>query len=81
MQSLHMEKRTDRLMAANVDLAFNISLAFGLDSGIRTLHEEKAPSSVIQRVLIDGGPRRGATWSRLEPPSHGDPCTGSNKGY
>ena len=54
-----MEKRTDRLTAAYVDLAFNIAISFGLDAGLRVLSEQKMPTSVVQRVLIEGGPRRG----------------------
>lgn len=55
-----MDKRTDRLMAVHVDLAVNIAAAFGMAAGVRSLHEIGAPSPVIQRVLIQGGPRRGA---------------------
>jgi len=53
-----MEKRTDRLTAAYVDLAFNIANSFGLDAGLRVLRDQKAPPAVVQRVLIDSGPRR-----------------------
>lgn len=66
-----MEKRTDRLMAAYVDLAFNVAVSFGLHAGLRVLREQKVPSSVVLRVLIMGGPRRGFTWARLEPLSRG----------
>jgi len=61
-----MEKRTDRLMAAYVDLAFNIAISFGLAAGLRVLHEQKVPSSVVLRVLVMDGPRRGFTWAKLE---------------
>jgi hypothetical protein len=70
-----MEKRTDRLMAAYVDLAFNIAISFGLDAGIRVLHEQEVPPSVSQRVLVAGGPRRGASWAKLERSSCGAPHT------
>ena len=66
-----MEKRTDRLMAAYVDLAFNVAVSFGLKAGLRVLREQKVPSSVVLRVMIMGGPRRGSTWAKLEPSSRG----------
>lgn len=68
-----MEQRTDRLTAAYVDLAVNVVTAFGLDAGVRVLHQHKTPLAVVQRVLIDGGPRRGATSATLEPSSRGVP--------
>jgi len=68
-----MNLRTDRLTTAYVDLAVNISISFGLEAGLRVLREQKAPSSVVRRVLIKGGPRRGATWARLEPSWHDEP--------
>ena len=55
-----MEQRTDRLTAAYVDLAVNVAIAFGLDAGVRYLHRQKTVLAVVQRVLIEGGPRRGA---------------------
>jgi hypothetical protein len=54
-----MERRSDRLTAAYVDLAVNVAIAFGLNAGIRFLHEQKTLPSVVQRVLIEDGPRRG----------------------
>lgn len=53
-----MEKRTDRLTAAYVDLAFNVAVSFGLAAGLKVLHDQKTPPSVVQRVLIECGPRR-----------------------
>ena len=70
-----MEKRTDRLMAAYVDLAFNVAISFGLAAGVRVLREQKVPSSVVLRVLIMGGPRRGFTWAKPAPSSRGAPRT------
>lgn len=55
-----MDKRTDRLMAVYVDLAVNVARAFGLSAGVRVLDEQGIPPGVLQRVLIEGGPRRGA---------------------
>lgn len=40
-------------------------------AGLRVLREQKVPSSVVLRVLIMGGPRRGFTWARLAPSSRG----------
>jgi len=54
-----MEKRTDRLKAAHVDLAVNVRAAFGLSAAIRVLQNEGVSPAVIQRVLINSGPRRG----------------------
>jgi len=54
-----MDKRTDCLIAAHVDLAVNVRTAFGLSAAIRVLQNEGASPAVIQRVLINSGPRRG----------------------
>lgn len=54
-----MEQRTDRLTAVYVDLAINVTTAFGLDAGVRVLHQQGTPPAVVQRVLIEDGPRRG----------------------
>jgi len=56
-----MEQRTDRLTAAYVDLAVNVAISFGLDAGLRVLRDQKAPPPVVQRVLVESGPRRGAS--------------------
>lgn len=61
-----MDQRTDRLMAMQVDLAVNIAAVYGMAAGVVSLHECGAPLAVIQRVLIQGGPRRGST--SAEPP-------------
>lgn len=53
-----MDKRSDRLTATYVDLAINVCTAFGLSSGVRVLQEEGVSPTVIQRVLIEGRPRR-----------------------
>ena len=53
-----MDKRTDRLTAAYVDLAVNVRTAFGLPASVRVLQDEGVALPVIQRVLIDNGPRR-----------------------
>lgn len=54
-----MEQRTDRLTAAYVDLAVNVAVTFNVAAGVRVLHLHKTPPAVVQRVLIDCGPRRG----------------------
>ena len=64
-----MENRTDRLTAVYVDLAVNISIAYGMATGVRSLHDCGVVPAVIQRVLIDGGPRRGVTSATPEPSS------------
>jgi hypothetical protein len=66
-----MEKRTDRLTATYVDLAVNVARVFGLEAGMRVL-QNKAPLPVIQRVLIDVGPRRGAPLSMPDLSSHSE---------
>lgn len=52
-------RRTDRLTAVQVDLAVNVAAVFGMGAGVRVLHAEGIPPAVVQRVIIDGGPRRG----------------------
>ena len=54
-----MNKRTDRLTATHVDLAVNVTAVFNLAAGVRALHEQGVSPEVVQRVLIDRGPRRG----------------------
>ncbi len=56
-----MDRRTDRLVAVQVDLAVNVAAVFGLGAGVRVLHAEGISPAVVQRVIIDGGPRRGAS--------------------
>ena len=70
-----MENRIDRLTAVHVDLAVNVSVAFGLGAAVDASHELGIPPQVVQRVLIEGGPRRGATLARPEPSSHDAPRT------
>jgi hypothetical protein len=62
-----MEKRIDRLTATYVDLAVNVAITFGLEAGMRVL-QHKTPLLVVQRVLIEDGPRRGVPSATLEPP-------------
>jgi hypothetical protein len=76
-----MDKRTDRLMAAYVDLAFNVAIVFGLDAGLRVLREHTVPPSVVHRVLVKGGPRRGFTWTRLGPSSRSAPSFRTTRYY
>lgn len=56
-----MDKRTDRLTAVQVDLAVNIAGVYGMAAGVLSLHQCGTPLPVIQRVLIQSGPRRGST--------------------
>jgi hypothetical protein len=67
-----MEKRTDRLTATYVDLAINVAAAFGMEAGMRVL-QAKTPLPVVQRVLIEGGPRRGSTSAEPKLCSYGEP--------
>ena len=53
-----MENRIDRLTAVHVDLAVNVSFAFGLEEGVKSAQELGIDPQVVQRVLIQGGPRR-----------------------
>lgn len=55
-----MDKRTDRLTAVHVDLAVNVKTVYGLSAGVRVLQEYGVTPSIVQRVLINGDPRRGA---------------------
>jgi len=67
-------------MAVQVDLAVNIAAVFGMAAGVVSLHECGAPLAVIQRVLIQGGPRRGSTSATPEPSSNDEqriPHTGA----
>lgn len=47
-------------MATYIDLAVNVRTAFGLSAAIRVLQNEGVSPAVIQRVLINNGPRRGS---------------------
>lgn len=62
-----MDKRSDFITAAYVDLAVNVRIAFGLSASIRVLQNEGVAPSVIQRVLINGGPKRSAKTMALFP--------------
>ena len=53
-----MENRINRLTAVHVDLAVNVSFAFGLAEGVKSAQELGIDPQVVQRVLIQGGPRR-----------------------
>ena len=54
-------------MAVYVDLAINIAGVYGMATAVRSLHECGVAPAVIQRVLIDSGPRRGATTTPSQP--------------
>lgn len=55
-----MDKRTDRLTAVQVDLAVNIAAVFGPAAGVMSLLGQGISPQLVQRVLIEDGPRRGA---------------------
>ena len=71
----YMENRIDRLTAGHVDLAVNVSFAFGLTAAVDASHELGIPPQVVQRILIEGKPRRSATSVKPAPSSHGTPLT------
>ena len=56
-----MKQRADCLSAMYVNLAINIVTTYELAAGVRALLECGASPEVIERVLIDRGPRRIAT--------------------
>jgi len=77
-----MDRRTDRLTALHVDLAANIAAVFGMYPAVCHLHEKHVPLSVVSRVILELGPRRGnraltewqrPTSARPEPSSRGAP--------
>lgn len=70
-----MENRIDRLTAVHVDLVVNVSFAFGLTAAMDASHELGIPAQIVQRVLLEGGPRRGATSAKPAPSSHDVPRT------
>ena len=70
-----MENRIDKLTAVHVDLAVNVSFAFGLTAAMDASHELGIPPQVVQRILIEGRPRRGASLVRSAPSSYGAPLT------
>jgi hypothetical protein len=75
-----MEKRTDRLTAIYVDMAVNVAAVFGMEAGMPVL-QHNTPLLVVHRVLVQVGPRRGASPEALdsinfreELPQVGRPC-------
>jgi hypothetical protein len=62
-----MEKRIDSHTAAYIDLAINVSRVFGMAAGVQALYEQRVPPTVVQRALINRGPRRGAISAWPEP--------------
>lgn len=50
--------RLDRKTAAKLDLAIQMATAFNLTTGVKFLHDSGVAPALIQRVLIEGGPRR-----------------------
>lgn len=68
-----MENRIDRLTAVHVDLAVNVFVAFGLAAAVDASHELGIPPQVVQRVLIDGGPRRSPASAKPDSSPHSEP--------
>lgn len=63
-----MENRIDKLAAAHVDLSVAVSFAFGLAAGVEAALQLGIAAAVVQRVIIEGGPRR-STYSAMSEPS------------
>ena len=61
-----MENRIDRLAAAQVDLSVAVSFAFGLVAGVEAALQLGIAAAVVQRVVIQGGPRRATNSAKLE---------------
>ena len=61
-----MEKRIDRLAAAHVDLSVAVSFAFGLAAGVEAALQLGIAAAVVQRAVIQGGPRRATNSAKLE---------------
>ena len=62
-----MENRIDRLAAAHVDLSVAVSFAFGLAAGVEAALQLGIAAAIVERVVIQGGPRRAANSAKLEP--------------
>jgi len=58
---MNLIPRLDLTTEAHLDLATHMAAAFSLSVGIKLLHDTGVSPAVIQRVLIDGGPRRAAS--------------------
>lgn len=54
-----MDARIDRLTAVYVDLAANIADVFGMYPAVCYLHERNVSLSIVRRVVLELGPRRG----------------------
>lgn len=64
---LGMDNRINRLTAVQVDLAINIASAFNMEAGVQALEEQGISPSVVKRVLIECGPRRGLRTLSTQP--------------
>lgn len=60
-----MDKRTDALTAARVDLAIYTATAFGMTAGARELSAQGVPVEIAVRTLLRPASRR-ITAARLE---------------
>jgi len=69
-----MERRIDRLTAVYIDLAINTATAFGMYAAVCFLHAQHVHLSIVRRVILELGPRRG-DGARIEPAIvSGPPC-------
>jgi len=71
-----MDRRKNRLAAVQVDLAVNVAAVFGMGAGVRVLHAEGIAPAVVQRVIIEGGPRRGDGPGAAPPAAPDEPGAG-----
>jgi len=86
---MRMENRIDRLTAVYVDLAYNVAAIYGMYAGVCFLHAHFVHLSVVRRVILELGPRRGdgalsdwqrTTLARPELSSHDVPRIPRNDG-
>lgn len=54
-----MDRRIDRLTAVYVDLAINTATAFGMYAAVCFLHAQYVHLSIVRRVILELGPKRG----------------------
>jgi hypothetical protein len=62
-----MDKRIDWLTAIDVDVALDTAATHGFSAGVLALHENRLHLRIVQRILIDGGQRRGGGAVVLSP--------------
>ena len=66
---MNVNTRVDKITSTTIDLAIHIATAFGLTAGVEVLHRAGISPALIQRVLIEGSPRRALTCIASSRPS------------